>query len=247
MRRAMMGGSALWTPERVNTALWLDAADDSTFTLSSDKVTHWRDKSGKANNASQGNSTYQPSKLTGVVEFSAHYLIIPDHSSLQFGTDAFAVYSAMLLYVAELGSWEARTFISKGYPGFETYNTAGLLGIYIGGDVIKANLTGAVAYKPEIHTGYRSAGVMTSRKTNNSAVSTGNTLSASKIGTPVFIGCRSPLNNNLYHKGLIYEIIITPYFDQNIDNKITGYLAHKLGIAHELHDLHPYKSSPPRV
>ena len=41
-------------------ALWLDAADTSTLTLSTNNVTQWRDKSGSGNNATQATSSSQP-------------------------------------------------------------------------------------------------------------------------------------------------------------------------------------------
>ena len=40
--------------------LWLDAADASTITHSSNAVSQWNDKSGNGNHANQSNSSYQP-------------------------------------------------------------------------------------------------------------------------------------------------------------------------------------------
>ena len=42
---------ALWTPDRITTALWLDAADASTITESSGAVSQWADKSGNGHHA----------------------------------------------------------------------------------------------------------------------------------------------------------------------------------------------------
>lgn len=42
---------ALWTPEYIDTALWLDAADSSTITESGGAVSAWADKSGNGNHA----------------------------------------------------------------------------------------------------------------------------------------------------------------------------------------------------
>ena len=53
--------SSAWTPAQLsNLALWLDAADTSTFTLNGSAVSQWRDKSGNARHASQSTAAQQP-------------------------------------------------------------------------------------------------------------------------------------------------------------------------------------------
>lgn len=49
-----------WTPAQLSTALWLDAADTSTITLSGPRVSQWADKSGNGRNATQGVAANQP-------------------------------------------------------------------------------------------------------------------------------------------------------------------------------------------
>ena len=51
-----------WTPAVLRPALWLDAADLSTITISTG-VSEWRDKSGNNWHATQGASTNQPAFL----------------------------------------------------------------------------------------------------------------------------------------------------------------------------------------
>lgn len=50
-RRRVAGTGALWTPAQISTALWLDAADSSTITSSSNLVSQWNDKSGSNRHA----------------------------------------------------------------------------------------------------------------------------------------------------------------------------------------------------
>lgn len=45
------GGGGLWTPAQIATALWLDADDASTFTLTGSDIDQWNDKSGNARHA----------------------------------------------------------------------------------------------------------------------------------------------------------------------------------------------------
>ena len=50
-----------------NLNLWLDAADSSTLTLYSGRVSTWSDKSGNDNHATQSNSDYQPTLNNSVL------------------------------------------------------------------------------------------------------------------------------------------------------------------------------------
>jgi hypothetical protein len=52
-----MGGTALWTPAQITTALWLDAADVGTVTTSGGQVTQINDKSGNARNFTGASGT----------------------------------------------------------------------------------------------------------------------------------------------------------------------------------------------
>lgn len=69
-----------WTPANMTTALWLDANDSSTLTLSGSAVTQWNDKSGNSRNFSQGTGSLRPFVTAGglgglqVVEFAGDYL-----------------------------------------------------------------------------------------------------------------------------------------------------------------------------
>jgi hypothetical protein len=69
-----------WTPASMTTALWLDAADSATLTLSGSAVTQWNDKSGNGRNVAQGTAGVQPFVTAGalagrqVVEFAGDYL-----------------------------------------------------------------------------------------------------------------------------------------------------------------------------
>jgi hypothetical protein len=55
------GGGATFSPLSIpDLALWLDAADTSTITHTSNSVSQWNDKSGLGNNATQGTGANQP-------------------------------------------------------------------------------------------------------------------------------------------------------------------------------------------
>jgi len=57
-------GITPWSPAQITTEAWYDAADLSTITQGGGFVSQWSDKSGNANDATQGTGSNQPS--TGV-------------------------------------------------------------------------------------------------------------------------------------------------------------------------------------
>ena len=81
-RRMPAGSPSAWTPASIDgLALWLDASDESTITLSSGAVSQWNDKSGNARHATQGTSDDRP-----VVQVAA----INGRNALRFdGTNDF--------------------------------------------------------------------------------------------------------------------------------------------------------------
>lgn len=90
----LRGGSIIappppWTPAATSTALWLDAADASTFTFSSgSSVSQWSDKSGLGRNFSQGTVSSQPTRNVGLlnglpgVTFNLQYLLAASASQV---------------------------------------------------------------------------------------------------------------------------------------------------------------------
>ena len=95
-------GTCKWTPKALGSrlVLWLDAAVG--VTTSAGKVTNWSDQSGMGNNAAQASSTNQPAVESNAfgsrpavkfnpVDTDHQFLVIPDATSLQFGTGEFTV------------------------------------------------------------------------------------------------------------------------------------------------------------
>jgi hypothetical protein len=57
---SFLWNETVWNPSMISTALWLDAADTSTVTLSSGAVSQWNDKSGNSRHVSQAVAAQQP-------------------------------------------------------------------------------------------------------------------------------------------------------------------------------------------
>ena len=62
----------LWTPAKITTTLWLDAADSSTITESGGAVSQWDDKSGNDRHATQGTAGNRPSYQNNSVYFGSN-------------------------------------------------------------------------------------------------------------------------------------------------------------------------------
>ena len=62
----------LWTPAQISTSIWLDAADASTITSSSNLVSQWDDKSGNNNHLAQATASLQPLYNVNQVEFAVN-------------------------------------------------------------------------------------------------------------------------------------------------------------------------------
>ena len=80
------GADEAWTPQKIATALWLDASDASASTVlygATGNVYQWSDKSGQGYHATQSNATYQPK--TNVR--SLYGKIVLDFTSQQMATN----------------------------------------------------------------------------------------------------------------------------------------------------------------
>jgi hypothetical protein len=88
-------------------ALWLDAADGSTITQSSSRVSQWKDKSGNGNHAAQATGGLQPLYVANAInslpaiqfrdDGTAKLLSAPDSTSLKYvGCSIFTVFTRLV-------------------------------------------------------------------------------------------------------------------------------------------------------
>ena len=81
-----------------NCALWLDAADPSTITLSGSNVTQWNDKSGNSNNATQTTAARQPTYSNNAVSFvsaNQNFLSLPNGTFFTSPTTSSSIFLVM--------------------------------------------------------------------------------------------------------------------------------------------------------
>jgi hypothetical protein len=249
-----------WTPAEIVTALWLDAADESTITLNSTTVSQWNDKSGNARHATQANGANQPTYISnggmnslGLVDWDGsddsmtisggttplHTLLSADNTySMAWAVKPDIISNqAVLLYVPE-GSWAFLVEI-KSDGGLYWGDTPSNYRTYSGGSFFVIN-TGTFFTLIKTASGAGTAhvaGTLNTSFTDNGGL--GNTPS---LGAAFILG-QYP---GIFYNGKMAEIIISNYSWDTVERqKVEGYLAHKWGLQASLPNDHPYKSSAP--
>jgi hypothetical protein len=207
-------------------ALWLDAADSSTVTLSGSNVTQWRDKSGSNFNfqTSSGSPSYSNS------------ILIPSGAILSSVSNFSLTLDTYVFIVSRLGSADGAIRMLLGFTNIlsgdfsiryfrDLLNTNGNTNDF-------ANLQYYVngTFNPSFPTSTYSSTHIISGQSITSGT-TGITLSSAFLSR-VFIGN-------------IYEVIFyssSPSVSQR--QNVEGYLAWKWGLVASLPADHPYKTTP---
>ena len=231
----------LWTPDRITTALWLDAADASTITESDGAVSQWADKSGNGHHAAQAVANQRPiviaNQVNGmpVVRFDGDDDVLS--SPLQVPIDdcaVFVVYKARLANtnyaIGMRPAADKRLYISTALHAKGAY-----MPTYTNSTDWRIAVVGGTS--TQAYSGLD--GVSSSGADTNTGL-TENTW----IGGANFIAT----DNLVSAYGLvdIAEALITTFSIDFIDT-VEGYLAHKWGLAANLPAEHPYKDAAPIV
>ncbi|QIW88496.1 hypothetical protein [Pseudanabaena phage PA-SR01] len=243
-----IAGSTLanWTPASITTGLWLDAADSSTFSLSSGTVTQWNDKSGNNRNAAQSNSSYKPTLVTNILNSKPVVRFDGSNDTLQvptLPTNANTTY-----FVVCKTNTDGKYIFGHSPDGYTTEIRLFSDGSFVGywGGNYKFNIASNV-----FRTAY-SIGVLNIESTNTSVYTNGNFISTSATYTTVSPTTFPPFDIGSYRlspsfmNGDIAEIIVV-YGTMLLGDiqKIEGYLAYKWGLQSNLPSDHPYKTVQP--
>jgi hypothetical protein len=219
-----------------NCALWLDAADATTITLSASSVTAWNDKSGNGRNATGGVS---PSRTTDGVTFNG--------TNQYLATTYSAVPTAETVFVVV--TWTGTT--DRNYCIFGTSATNGRnYNVFRTGGVpvVRWDKWGVGGYAQTsgvvVNVQFTSSGIFTgsagTTNLNGSAQSTSAAFSFSGTGT-TNIGCGVLAD---FFQGTINEIIVySAALTRSQYTKVEGYLAWKWGtLRTALPTSHPFKT-----
>lgn len=243
--------SPVWTPAEITTALWLDAADADTITLTSGKVSEWRDKSGNSRHASQTTTTNQPTYQSA--GFNDLPTISFDGSNDQLNLVQFAQVSGQNIFAVidttNVGS-DWRNFMNR------TSASASNMAILLSGagvnyrpclywnNTARSVWGAAVQRKAIIRWSFATGSPASALTQVDDATAVSETFTASEltnwesICTAAFQQCNIKLS----------ELIMTPATpDADYLAKLQGYFAHKWDLTANLTIGHPYKSSAPTI
>lgn len=254
-------------------ALWLDAADTTSMTLSGSNVTQWRDKSGNSNHATAaGNAAVLSSNsvvFTGVHGTSSTRFTIADTASLRLTTpfSIHMVYSATALTPTSGNAFGSMVLLGKfpegsGYPGWN-YRARGFNGdlsaIFFNS---AANQGDATVINQNVVDGTRKLITLNQRTSdtmytfvNGSADSTITPFAPPISSTDTLIlGARNATQtSNTPFNGSVNEIIIhTGSLSRDQCQQIETYLARKWSMSlpynaryPRLPTTHPYRTTLP--
>lgn len=231
---------APWTPAAISTALWLDAADESTITLNGSTVSQWRDKSGSSGHVSQGTAGLQPAYLTADLNGKAgidFYL----GKGLNTSTSNPVVAFAITVIKAQNATWNNYHSMLDSY-GSSPQRIGGMRASGQNGfwadPYPSATWDDGVARTPAL-SGYNS---ITSPRIVGFTVTAGrgNPMTGMTIGN-FSTGTQGG-------SGVQYEIVALATAPSADDRqKLEGYLAWKWGLQANLPGNHPYKLAPPNL
>lgn len=251
--RLGIGLTPLFTPPQVpGCVVWLDAADDSTLTLTGFNVTAWRDKSGNANNsvATNGSPVYSATRINGRPG------ILFDNTTIRGGLSATIVTPQVHCFIAmtvlSTSGEYPRFFLLSDGVNLDHASTQNFLafsknasalacsrGSYANGTLITNTPCIATA---SVNTGINSIGVngINTLASANSGYTANMNASRWVVGGA---GDGGPTWNARFHVGEI--IAYTGVLTVSQRQQVEGYLATKWGIKGSIPTAHPYKKIVP--
>ncbi len=252
-----------WTPSQITTALWLDAADASTFTFSSGTtVNNWTSKSGgyvltQSDNAKRPSRSGSVNGLPAVVFDGGDGMSVAnfDHRSAGQQASFFAVFTASSGGDQFLLEHTADTNVNSGAFNLAR-NSTNQVGFtkYSAGPVRYATFetTGTVTTLPKVFVGTMNGTLSTNENFGwldgdgaGGRFSNQDT-NANFLNATLFLGSRN--NTSLFLNGQICEVGIIPsVVSTDTRQRIEGYLAWKWGLEANLPAGHPYENSAPTL
>jgi len=253
-------GSSLWTPANITTALWLDAADESTVTTVSGAVSQWNDKSGNELNIIQATAANRPAYSTASLNSkntvaydgsdflsrTAVNIARNIGSSLTYAVAKGATSGTQSIALITNNSVQARQYI---YFAGNNLAAGGRRLDSDGFQLISNSATHAGAWvlagsrflwsSSDLYL-YQNGNEVASSLAFQSNGNTSDTASTITVGN-------NAENTQALNGNIAELLVVTP--DPSIDTRqrIEGYLAHKWDLTANLPSDHPFKSAAPTV
>jgi hypothetical protein len=262
----------LWTPSRISTALWLDAADSSTLfdattggslVAADGAIARWQDKSGNARHATQGTSGSRPIRKTSILNskdvarFNGSSSVMRcDALAAVFNGDdtAFSAISVVSSTdTAAFKSWfcvgrsaDTLYFHNLGQDASEVFSST-RRSLDFGANtksVFGATVFTAASVVSTVFSGTTFSAWIAGAIEINAA-----DLNVATMGSNLnqaSVGAIARDTTGSYWPGDIMELIILPSQISTSDRQtLEGYAAHKWGLTASLPNDHPYKNAAP--
>ena len=247
------GADEAWTPQKISTALWLDASDATNVLHVGGNVHQWSDKSGQGNHATQSNATYKPKTnvrtLYGknVLDFTSQQMA----TNLNIDRTAAANLSVFVVFAqdstigtfglfgADNGIWDRFAILNFDASFGLRWSVSNGVGVTPFEPTQTPNTSNhilSIVWAKDVASG--------SLVSLDGATPTVFTENAANSGfTTTGIGAIQPVASQGYPMdGYIAEIIfMTSLADTLTRQKIEAYLAHKWGLNSSFPSGHPYK------
>lgn len=230
-------------------ALWFDAADPSTLSLTGTNITQWRDKSGRACNATGVNNPTYSNTTVNFLRTSSQHFTLPD-GALPSGDSAYSYFvlckftnaaaASGLIGGGSFGT-SRQVFAFRNMNGEIANN---LLTYWWGADLVSpsnrytlnTDIIAGSFYAPGVTSG-RTMFVNGTQIASDTPGTRSQTISNNRIGTTNFTE---------YMSGSISEIVVySNALATSQRQQIEGYLARKWGVTASLPATHLYRALPP--
>jgi hypothetical protein len=249
------GESSSWQPSSSANSLgiWLDAADENSFSFSgSGNVEQWDDKSGNENHLSQADNNLQPTRSNDTLIIGGyHYLQKDTQVNMLSANGKHTVFLVMKLrsVSGETGSYR---IIANMSTEAQPDERRPIFFLWAPSDQINHSYNSNGGATMDLSTFNETHIVMGERDNSTTYLF----LDGEQENTVAGISQKSSTTANYFRVGHsgdrsqdieINEVILFPdQIDINDRRRIEGYLAWKWSLVGLLDDSHPYKVFPPR-
>ena len=238
---------AAWTPEIIDTNLWLDASDSTTITIDTG-VSEWLDKSGEENNALQTASSSQP--VFGEIGNKPSILFdgLDDFLNID-GSIFVGTNFTLFVVVTKPNQYVSYTEILGGTGSSSGTNL--ILGWHNNGNSLLLSYFSNDILYTDITANGTMVAITAYQGTNSRKLYLNNVVVGSDANNSLltsFAGSAFGRYSSYCGAVNIHEVIlITGNVSDDIRQKVEGYLAWKWKNVGSLPESHPYKLYKPIV
>ena len=248
-----------WTPALISTALWLDAADNSTVfsdagstqaVAGTSTVQQWNDKSGNSRHVSQATSNLRPSYTSAGL--NGKNILTFSSKTMRTALNALSFPTLAVFAVASNGATSSVLF---GIPEAELSHTAPFFRFLVfrdssppGSLSIRLNGSAATGALDSFGSGvniYSLDSSTAQARLNGTVGVTGTPVTLTYPNSVPFVLGSNAATGELMNGTFAEVVAVSSAPSTDTRQRIEGYLAHKWGLTANLPNTHPYKHQVP--